>query len=232
MARKFLGDHIDIHAGGMDLIFPHHENEIAQSEGLLGAPFAKYWMHNAFVRIDKQKMSKSLGNFFTLKEVFEKFNPMVVRYYYLNHNYNIPLDFSFEELEKTQKGYQRLAKIFALSVDQVTEEQIRKNSLVKNLTESLCDDLNSAQMVALLFENLEKLEQDKIFCAQVYAFLDQIVGLKMIPLEEKKVEITPAIQKLIDEREEARKAKDWAKSDKIRDQLKQMGVEVRDKTMK
>jgi len=95
MALKFLGQHIDIHGGGMDLIFPHHENEIAQSEGLFGPPFAKYWIHNAFVRINKEKMSKSLGNFFTLKDVFAKFDPMVIRFFYINHNYNIPIDFFF-----------------------------------------------------------------------------------------------------------------------------------------
>ncbi len=113
LARLYLGEQIDLHAGGMDLIFPHHDNEIAQTEALIGKPFVKYWMHNAFVRIDKEKMSKSLGNFFTLQEVFKKFDPIVIRYLYLTHHYRSPLDFSFDDLEAAHKTYQKLARIFS-----------------------------------------------------------------------------------------------------------------------
>src|SRR3989304_813986 len=115
LAATYLGKHIDIHAGGMDLIFPHHENEIAQSEGRYGAPFSKYWMHNAFVRVDKEKMSKSLGNFFTLQDVFKNIDPMVIRYYYITHHYRAPLDFSFDDIAAVQKSYQRLCKLFSTS---------------------------------------------------------------------------------------------------------------------
>ena len=112
MSKSLLGEQIDVHAGGMDLIFPHHENEIAQTEGLTGKQFAQYWMHNAFVQINKEKMSKSLGNFFTLKDILKKFDPQVVRFYYLSHSYNVPMDFAFEEIEKLQKSYKKLVRFF------------------------------------------------------------------------------------------------------------------------
>lgn len=230
MAEKFLGKNIDIHAGGMDLIFPHHENEIAQSEGLIHGLFAKYWMHNAFVRIDKQKMSKSLGNFFTLKEVFEKFDPMVIRFYYLNHNYNVPLDFSFEEIEKVQKSYKRLCKIFDREKD--PQQDFSKSEIVSKLIRYLCDDLNTAGMVGALFEHLDEIEQNPKEIVAIKSFLQNIIGLDLKPLVEKSIEITPEIQKLLNEREEARKSKDWAKSDSIRNKLKELGIEVQDKKLK
>lgn len=233
MAQKILGEHIDIHGGGMDLIFPHHENEIAQSEGLFGPIFAKYWMHNAFVRIDKEKMSKSLGNFFTLKEVFEKFDPMVVRFFYVNHNYNIPIDFSFDELERTQKSYQKVCKIFeSISTDNVTIEQIKNSAVVQKMNSSLCDDLNAAGLIGVLFESLAGLENNKYEFASVKAYLQKVIGLTLVPLPEKKMEITPEIQKLIDEREVARKSKDYKKADEIRDKLKAIGFELHDKAIK
>ena len=108
LAGKYLGPQIDIHAGGLDLIFPHHENEIAQTEALTGKPFATFWLHNGFVMINHEKMSKSLGNFFTLRDIFKNFDPMVVRYYFVTHQYKAPLDFSFEDMTVAQKSYQRL----------------------------------------------------------------------------------------------------------------------------
>ena len=228
MAEKFLGPHIDIHAGGMDLIFPHHENEIAQSEGLYGAPFARYWVHNAFVRIDKEKMSKSLGNFFTLKQVFEKFDPMVVRFYYVNHNYNNPLDFSFDELERVQKSYQRLCKIFENIIPEDNLQKLKDSILVQKMLTCLCDNLNMAGMLGIIFENIKTIEENKDEAKAVKAFLQQVIGLTMVPLPEKQVEITPEIQRLINEREDARKAKDWKKSDELRDKLKELGFEVHD----
>ncbi len=111
MAGKYLGSEIDIHAGGLDLIFPHHENEIAQTESLTGKPFARYWLHNGFVMINHEKMSKSLGNFFTLRDIFKQFDPMVVRYYFITHQYKAPLDFSFQDMMVAQKSYQRLIRL-------------------------------------------------------------------------------------------------------------------------
>ncbi len=155
LARLFLGEQIDIHGGGMDLIFPHHENEIAQTESLTGKQFSQYWMHNAFVRIDKEKMSKSLGNYFTLQEVFKQFDPMVVRFYYLNHHYRAPLDFSFDDLEVAKKTYQKLALFFAKhECTPRAYEVVAADSVVKQMLEFLTDDLNTPGMLGVIFSNL------------------------------------------------------------------------------
>ena len=110
MAKRYLGDQIDIHGGGMDLVFPHHENEIAQSEGLSGLPFAKYWLHNAFITVDKEKMSKSLGNFVTLREALDSYHPQILRYYFLSHHYRIPVDFSYDAIISCAKAYAKICK--------------------------------------------------------------------------------------------------------------------------
>ncbi|HVW99488.1 MAG TPA: cysteine--tRNA ligase [Candidatus Babeliaceae bacterium] len=230
MARKFLGEHLDIHGGGMDLIFPHHENEIAQSESLVGCPFARYWIHNAFVRINQEKMSKSLGNFFTLRDVFAKFDPMVVRYTILQHHYRSPLDFSFEELESAQKSYQRLCKLFLDRSELVSSGQLY-SSVAQSMLAMLYDDLNTPGMFGIVFENFRKLQDDVQLRREVYTILNSVLGLTLQPLAEKVIEITPEIQALMDEREAARMAKDWSRADKIRAQLKSLGVEVSDKKL-
>jgi len=233
MAKECLGEHIDIHGGGMDLIFPHHENEIAQSEGLFGAPFAKYWIHNAFVRINKEKMSKSLSNFFTLKQVFEKFDPMVLRFYYINHNYNIPLDFSFDDLERAQKTYNKICKIFEhVSVFEITEKQVKKSVFANTLLNFLLDDLNCAGLLGAFFEHIKEFENNNIELGCVKFLFQNILGLTLEPLLFQEIKITPEIQKLIDERNRARSEKNWAKSDELRERLKQLGFEIHDKTLK
>lgn len=225
MARAFLGDNIDIHGGGMDLIFPHHENEIAQSQALLGPDYIHYWMHNAFVRINKEKMSKSLGNFFTLRQVFEKYHPMVVRYMFLGHHYRSPLDFSFEDLDVAQKSYQRLARAF----DNVQETGIDfcAHPVVAQACQFVADDLNTPGALGVVFENLTTL--DDAGKAAMKGFLRHMLGLVLVPLPEKEIEITPEIQQLIDARENARSVKDWKRADELRDQLRARGYEVRDK---
>lgn len=233
MAAKFLGTTLDIHAGGMDLIFPHHENEIAQSEGLYDVPFAKQWMHNAFVRINKEKMSKSLGNFFTLRDVFANYDPMVVRFYYLNHYYRSPLDFSFDDLDALKKSYSRLCKFFQRHV--VPEDNlslVHESSIVQKMLEFLNDDLNTPGMFGVLFENLSELENNHHEACMVKALLQGVLGLTLEPLAEKDIEITPEIAALLEEREKARATKDWARSDALRDQLKKLGYEVQDKKLK
>ena len=227
MAFKHLGEYVDIHGGGMDLIFPHHENEVAQSEGYLGHQAVRYWMHNAFVRIDKEKMSKSLGNFFTLRQLFEKYDPMVVRFMMLGHHYRSPLDFSFTDLDVAHKSYQRLARAFA---DVETRGSVDfAHPLVMRMVEFLSDDLNTPGALGVVFENLSALLKSAEDRAAVKALLVNILGLAMIPLPEKSVEVTPEIEQLLQAREEARAAKDWKKSDEIRDQLRELGVEIRDK---
>jgi cysteinyl-tRNA synthetase len=234
LARRYLGEQIDLHGGGMDLIFPHHENEIAQTEALTGKPFAKYWMHNAFVRIDKEKMSKSLGNFFTIQDIFKKFDPIVVRYYYLTHHYRAPLDFSFDDLEVAHKTYQKLARIFSrhACIHPLGNEEIASHRVVQSLLESLYDDLNTPGMLGVLFSNIDAIESDNnVFCA-VKQFLQNVLGLPLEPLPEKEIEITPEIQKLINERDEARKSKDWPKADAIRDRLHKLGIDLKDEKIK
>jgi len=230
MAEKYLGSHIDIHAGGMDLIFPHHENEIAQSEGLSGHTFANYWMHNAFVRIDKEKMSKSLGNFFTLRDVFGKFDPMVIRFYYLNHYYRAPLDFSFEDIAAVQKSYEKLCRVFQDCQAPAYENTFAHESpIIQKMLEFLYDDLNTPGMLGVLFENLTLLQHDKDQACKVKAFLQGILGLTLQPLAKEELVITPEIESLLAQRDAARVNKDWAQADALREQLKLLGYEIQDK---
>lgn len=232
LARKFLGDHIDIHCGGIDLVFPHHENEIAQSESLLGKPFARLWMHNGHVTIDNEKMSKSLGNVFNLKEICEQYDPMVIRFYLINHQYHAPLDFSKESIEAAHKTYQRLCKTFAPIEANTNIAEMQKSPYVAKMLEFLLDNLNTVGMMGVLFEHLKEIVADPKAAALVKGFLVTVLGFPLIPLPESHVAITPEIQKLIDERELARKNKDWGRSDAIRDQLSAMGVDVQDKKTK
>jgi cysteinyl-tRNA synthetase len=160
MAAKHLGAQIDIHGGGMDLIFPHHENEIAQSEGVFPAPFAKYWVHNAFVRINKEKMSKSLDNFFTLQDIFKQFDPMVLRYHFVKHNYSAPLDFSFADLEIDRKTYQKLCKTFAQIETNFLNQEIttQTNNNNNNSSSSAINTLDNKKFNTVQAHNLDLTE--------------------------------------------------------------------------
>jgi len=231
LAAECLGEHIDIHAGGMDLIFPHHDNEIAQSESRFGSPFSRYWLHNAFVRIDKEKMSKSLGNVHSLRDIFAQYDPMIVRFYLLNHYYRAPIDFSFDELDAVSKSYYRLCRQFesvvAHSAD--TTRSLRESETVSRMLEFLCDDLNSVGALGILFEQLSDVVSDEQEAPLVKAFMHHAFGLSLVPIVEKEQELTPEVVALIEERQQARAAKDWARADAIRDQLQAMGVELQDK---
>jgi cysteinyl-tRNA synthetase len=229
MAQKFLGKTIDMHAGGMDLIFPHHENEIAQSEGLHAKTFVCYWLHNGFVRINQEKMSKSLGNFFTLRDVFKQFDPMVIRFYLLNHQYKAPLDFSFDDLQAIQKTYMRLCKVFAIDCSPTSDLKIQESQVVQKMLEFLRDDLNTPGMWGVLFEGLPNLQKNRDQLCLVKAFIQNVLGLTLIPLPEKEIEITPEMAQLIKEREQARAAKEWKKADELREKLRTLGYEVQDK---
>jgi cysteinyl-tRNA synthetase len=230
MAHTYLGEHIDIHAGGQDLIFPHHENEIAQSEGLYGAPFAQYWMHNGFVTVKQEKMSKSLGNFFTLRQVFEHFDPMVVRYYILSHHYKAPMEFSFDDLQAAHKSYKRLCKAFeTIPSVSLSPAQMQQSPCVAKMLAFLTDDLNVSGALGVLFDNLHMVQEQSDEGARIKAFITNVLGLSLQPLAEKATVMTPEIEQLIKEREAARAAKDWARSDVLRMQLKELGFEVQDK---
>ncbi len=233
MAYDIFQGTVDIHGGGMDLMFPHHENEIAQSESLHPAPFVKYWIHNAFVRINKEKMSKSLGNFFTLNEIFEKFDPMVLRFYFLKHHYRNPLDFSFQDLESAETTYKRLVNFFIDSAEtKIKNHSDAHQPVVVQMLDFLKDDLNTSGAFGVLFDNLPKLQEDTSAKVAVKSFLINVFGLTLEALPEKSVEITPEIQKLIEQREQARIAKNWALADQIRDQLAELGIDVHDKKLK
>lgn len=229
MARKYLGDIIDIHGGGMDLTFPHHENEIAQSECYHDHAFVRYWLHNAFVQINQQKMSKSLGNFFTLRDVFKKYDPMVVRYLFISHHYRSPLDFSFDELENAQKAYKKLIRV--LADKKLLKEIVIKGPIAQKMMQFLADDVNTPGMLGVVFEHAQELQQDSHQAAEVKAILVNICGLSLAPLPEHEAVITPEINRLIKEREAARAARDWARSDALRDQLKELGYVVQDKKL-
>ncbi|MEX2438032.1 MAG: cysteine--tRNA ligase [Candidatus Babeliales bacterium] len=230
LAHKFLGDHIDIHAGGEDLKFPHHENEIAQSEGLLGPNFANYWMHNAFVLINQEKMSKSLGNFFTLRQIFEKFDPMVVRYYILAHQYGKPLNFSLDDIAAIEKSYRRLCVIFsAADCSAMSKDELLVYPIIQELLATLLDDLDTAGFLAVLHENLTFLQENLAQLCAVKQFIQTVLGLSLEPLPEKLVEITPEIRQIMRDREAARAAKNWAKADELRDTLIALGVDLKDK---
>ena len=228
MAREYLGDTIDIHGGGMDLIFPHHENEIAQSEGLTSKPFARHWMHNAFVRVNQEKMSKSLGNFLTLKDAYTTFNPMLLRYYYLIHHYRNPLDFSPEDIIATGKSYQKLCLAFE-GIKPASQKEILSSGdvLVKELLEALCDDLNVAKFMGIVFDKLKAMGPNEK--ALIKGIFSEVLGLDLVPEEKAEVVITAEIQELLDQREQARNDRDWAKSDELRDALKGLGFDVQDK---
>lgn len=226
MAQKYFGASLDIHGGGMDLIFPHHENEIAQSEGAHGCKFAHTWIHNAFVRINKEKMSKSLGNFFTLRDVFAKYDPMVIRYYILQHHYRSPLDFAFEDVDAAQKAYHKLCKAFtAIATQEHTLTTVSQHPLAQQMLKFLYQDLNTPGVLGVVFENLTATASE---LAILKLILQQILGLTLEPIQEGVITITSEIQALIDERNAARASKDWATSDRLRDQLMKLGIDVKD----
>lgn len=225
LARLNLGEHIDIHGGGLDLIFPHHENEIAQSESLFGAPFSRMWMHNGMVNSNKEKMSKSLGNFFVLRDLYKHFDPMVIRYYFLMHHYRMPIEFSFEGLTSAQKSYERLIRLFIVDGVEVAGYH---SEIIDRMLEFLQDDLNTPGLLGVIFENSTEIAQNKHELAAVKNILVNELGLTLQPLPERTVELTPEIEALIDARNKARREKNWARADELRDQLQQLGFDVHD----
>jgi len=231
MAHDYFNGTVDIHGGGMDLQFPHHENEIAQYESLYPAPFVHYWMHNAFVRINKEKMSKSLNNFFTLKDILKDFDPMVLRFYFVKHYYRGPLDFSIQDLQVAEKTYKKIVNFFADVTDLQTIDlqKVKVNPTVIAMSNCLADDFNTSAMFGILFEQMENLQHDIIAKQSVKYFLINVVGLTLAPIAEKEVVITPEIQTLLDLRQQARAEKNWAQSDALRDQLAALGWQVQDK---
>jgi cysteinyl-tRNA synthetase len=179
-------------------------------------------------------MSKSLGNFFTLRDVFKQFDPMVIRFYYLTHHYRAPLDFSFDDIQATQKSYQRLCRFFKdySAPSSLSLEQVSAFPVVQDMLAFLCDDLNTPGMLGVLFEHIQQLTSDPEQCVMVKAFLQHVLGLDMQELPEKEQLITPEIERLLVAREKARADKQWKEADALRDELKRLGYEVQDKKIK
>ncbi len=246
MSKKYLGQEIDIHAGGEDLIFPHHENEIAQSEAANGKPFAKYWMHNAFLNIDNRKMSKSAGNFFTVRDISEKYDLQVLRFFMLSAHYRSPLNFSGELMEAAQNGYDRIVTsvsnlnylIENASSDKMSgEEQELLNGakgFVASFDEAMDDDFNTADAIAAIFDLVKFVNVNaKEGCSREFlnALKEEIILLSDICglMVEKKQEMLDAdIEALIGERQAARKAKDFKRADEIRNILLAKGIILED----
>ncbi len=246
MAKKYLGDEIDIHAGGEDLIFPHHENEIAQSEAANGVQFAKYWMHNGFLNIDNKKMSKSLGNFFTVRDIAEKYDLQVLRFFMLSAHYRTPLNFSADLMEAAKNGLERILTACELLRDkkaaaeqselsgEETELLKEADSYRQKFEEAMEDDFNTADAVSAIFE-LVKFANTNAGSAHSAAFYEQMLKeLETLTdvlgiITEKKEEILDEeIERLIEERQTARKEKNFARADEIRDQLAEQGIILKD----
>lgn len=246
MSKKYLGEQIDIHAGGEDLIFPHHENEIAQSEAANGKEFAKYWIHNGFLNIDNKKMSKSEGNFFTVKEIGAKFPLEVLRFFMLSVHYRNPINFSRELMEATQTSLERIkTAVFNLNdllksveekeISQEEAEELEKlNALQEKFETAMDDDFNTADAVSVIFEAV-KLANTSASGQSSKAFVQKVVGeiIKLcdilgIVTEKEEELLDEEIEKLIEERQAARKEKNFQRADEVRNLLLEKGIVLED----
>lgn len=248
MAKKYLGDTIDIHAGGQDLQFPHHENEIAQSEAHSGKPFANYWMHNGYINIDGIKMSKSLGNFKTVRDLLQLYDGEVLRFLILSGQYRGPIDFGEEILVQSQNGLNRMRNAKAnlkhliasgneVMTDAEKETLKSFDKYRQQFIEAMDDDLNTADAISAVFELITAINTavkdgaTSEFAQKVLDLLMElasVLGLLQQDVSKEVTDIEPEIQALIDERQAARKSKDFAKADEIRDRLKTMGITLKD----
>ena len=246
MSRKYLGEEIDIHAGGEDLVFPHHENEIAQSECCNGVPFAKYWMHNAFLNIDNRKMSKSLGNFRTVRQIGEQYDLQVLRFFMLNAHYRSPLNFSADLMESSKNALERITDAAARLRDRQTAASVQEASedekqmmqeeagFITKFEEAMDDDFNTADALAAVFE-LVKFANTNVqegssaeFAAYTLEVMRKLCDVRGLILDKKDDILDEEIENLIAERQAARKAKDFARADEIRGLLLDKGIELKD----
>ncbi|MBS6518338.1 MAG: cysteine--tRNA ligase [Clostridium sp.] len=246
MSKKYLGESIDIHAGGEDLVFPHHENEIAQSEAANGKPFATYWMHNAFLNIDNKKMSKSLGNFRTVREISEQYDLQVLRFFMLSAHYRSPLNFSAELMEASRNGLERiltgverLNDLLSRAAEKELSEEEKKNlefkaELVKKFETAMDDDFNTADAISAVFE-LVKLsnsticeESSKAYLADLKKEIETLCSVLGIVTEKKTEALDSEIEAMIEARQQARKSKNFALADEIRGKLLDMGIVLED----
>jgi len=245
MANKYLGETIDIHSGGQDLIFPHHENEIAQSEAANGKPFARYWLHNGFINVNNEKMSKSLGNFFTVRDIVKHFDYRVVRFFMISSHYRNPINFSFELLESAKNSLERIDNCIEninYLIDKVEDLESNDKEFEKLLDDkknefinAMEDDLNTADAIASIFE-MVRLANAKFVVNGKYTKKDLEVAKSKIEelsnvlriLKKNDTSLEKDIEDLIEQRQNARANKDWKKADEIRDILKEKGIILED----
>ena len=247
MSKKYLGDEIDIHAGGEDLVFPHHENEIAQSEAANGVQFAKYWMHNAFLNIDNKKMSKSAGNFFTVRDIAEKYDLQVLRFFMLSAHYRSPLNFSADLMEAAKNGLERIVTCadklnLYLTNEKIgnelkeAEKQLINESLKYNerYNEAMDDDFNTADAISVIFELVKFINTNtdenssKEYVESLLKQLNTLADICGLILERKKEILDQEIEDMIAARQAARKEKNFKLADEIRDTLLQKGIILED----
>ena len=246
MSKRYLGEQIDIHGGGEDLVFPHHENEIAQSEACSGKHFAKYWMHNAFLNIDNKKMSKSEGNFFTVRDISKMYDLQVLRFFMLNAHYRSPLNFSAELMDSAKNSLDRILNAFEklrsfeekVSGDTMTEAEradFHEVILSKQKFEaSMDDDFNTADAIAAVFE-IVRISNSTVnetstlsYIKHTLSVLSKLCDVLGIKTERKEVILDEDIEKLIESRTEARKNKDFKRADEIRNELLELGIVLED----
>lgn len=249
MVMKYLGETIDIHSGGQDLIFPHHENEIAQSEAMTGKPFANYWLHNGFINVNNEKMSKSAGNFFTVRDIVKQFDYEVLRFFMLSAHYRSPINFSADLLEQAKNGLDRIyncldnleyLKSNAVETDTISgQEADLKDKLQKfkeKFVEAMDDDLNTADAIAVIFEMVREINSEVTAASNTskgtieycYNLVKELAGVIGIGQKEKNNNLDTEIEELIQKRQQARKEKNWKVADEIRDKLKDMGIILED----
>ncbi len=246
MAKRYLGDTIDIHAGGEDLIFPHHENEIAQSEAANGADFAHYWMHNAFLKINNQKMSKSLGNFLTVRGISEKYDLQVLRFFMLSAQYRNPLNFSFDLMDSAKASYERIVNAETKLIDllkDADDDGLTSNEEAKleesdkfriEFEEAMDDDFNTADAITAVFDLVKFIntnaneDSSAQFLTALQEELKKLTDVLGLIIDRNAASLDEDVEELIKEREAARAAKDFKKADEIRDRLLGMGIRLKD----
>ncbi len=228
MSKEYLGETFDIHGGGHDLIFPHHENEIAQSEALSRNPMAKYWVHNGFVKTNKEKMSKSLGNYFTVRDVLKDNEPMALRLLFLMTHYRAPINYSIEEIKETKVAYDKICK--ALNIKHVAESTVPEMKIAayrQQFQDAMDDDFNTAKAVALVFNIVHALNksQDK----KLSDLLQEFVAVLGITTQVSEQVIPEEVETLAKERLEAKNSKNWALSDELREKINDCGYQIEDR---
>ena len=246
MVRRYLGETIDLHCGGQDLIFPHHENEIAQSECCNGAPFARYWMHNGYINVDNKKMSKSLGNFFTVRDVAAQFGYMPIRFFLISSSYRSPINYTAEVLEQAKAALERMGNCRKALADAAAQPDTAPNADAPafeqalegyraRFIEAMDDDLNTADAISCVFELVRECN---ILCAgerkaaavyqKALALFDELTGVLGLAFETEEDTADAEVTALIEARTEARRNKDWKKADEIRDKLREMNIVLED----